>query len=173
VFDRFAAEHLIGDAAVLGQVRPDVDAAAAQLADRLASNLPADGGAQSCLHGDLHPKNAIVSADGLALIDLEDVARGPAAADLGSLLAALLYLRVSNALTPAEYLARAAEFLGGYAEVRPLPNAFSLAWHTSAALFIERAVRAVTRVRPLGLTHLGELVAEAGRLLDRGMEAAA
>jgi len=172
-FDRFAGLHLAADAMLMGRVRPDVASAADHLADRLASTVAPDRGELACLHGDLHPKNAIVSHDRISLIDLEDVAMGPAGADLGSLLAGLLYLHVSNRLSRAAYSACEAEFLAGYAEARPLPDAFSLAWHTAAALFVERAVRAVTRIRPLGLAHLRELIAEAERLLDRGVEVAA
>jgi aminoglycoside phosphotransferase (APT) family kinase protein len=169
-FDRFAPGHLSADAALLGRVRPDLAEAADRLAARLISTAPPDGAAAACLHGDLHPKNAIVSGDRISLIDLEDVAAGPAAADLGSMLAALLYLRTAGRLSAAVYAASAGEFLAGYAAVRPLPDAASLAWYSAAALFMERAVRSVTRVRPLGLAHLGALLARAGRLLDRGGE---
>jgi aminoglycoside phosphotransferase (APT) family kinase protein len=172
-FERFSGLHLTAESALIGRVRPDVASAADHLVDRLSSTAPRNRDGLACLHGDLHPKNAIVSHDRLSLIDLEDVAVGPAAADIGSLLASLLYMHVSKRLSRAAYSVRALEFLSGYADARPLPDASSLAWHTAAALFIERTVRAVTRIRPLGLAHMGELVAEAERLLDRGVEVAA
>ena len=40
-----------------------------------------------CLHGDVHPKNAIDQDDGVAMIDLDQASLGPAAAELGSVLA--------------------------------------------------------------------------------------
>jgi aminoglycoside phosphotransferase (APT) family kinase protein len=169
-FDRFAGPHLAAESTLVGLVRPDVASAARHLADRLASTRLSDDNEPVCLHGDLHPKNAILFDDRVSLLDLEDVAAGPAAADLGSLLASLLYLQVANRLSRSAYSARAAAFLSGYADNRPLPTTASLAWHTAAALFIERAVRAVTRMRPLGLAHMGALMSAAERLLDTGAE---
>jgi Ser/Thr protein kinase RdoA (MazF antagonist) len=116
------------------------------------------------LHGDIHPKNAILAEGRVTLIDVEDLAAGPAAADIGSLLASLRYLRCGNQLPLSEHDTRAEAFLFGYAAVRPLPSRASLGWHTAAALFIERAFRAVTRVRPLGLQHLDELLADARQI---------
>lgn len=92
----------------------------------------------------------------VALIDLDQTGIGPAAADLGSLLARLERSRIVQGADTAEL---AAAFLDGYAEVRPTPDPESLAWHTSAALLAEQAMRAVNRVRPEALDHLGELLA--------------
>ncbi|HXI30066.1 MAG TPA: phosphotransferase [Vicinamibacterales bacterium] len=168
-FDRFSPPHLAGDAAMIRVVRPDVAVAADALAAHLtAAAVPDDDVA--CLHGDLHPKNAIACADRMALIDVESVAMGPAAADLGSLLAGLVYRRETQRLSPDACRARARAFLAGYASRRRLPSSASLAWHTAAALFRERAARAVKRVRPLGLQSMPALVAAAERLLDRGVE---
>jgi hypothetical protein len=170
-FDRFSAARLNGDAAIIGGIRPDVAAAAADLAERLRMTAPGDEAPAVCLHGDLHPKNAIDCGGRIALIDVEDVAIGPAAADLGSMLAALLYLRAARVMPPARCAALSTAFLDGYAAVRPLPDRQSLVWHTAAALFVERASRAVTRCRPLGLAWMNVLFAEADRVLDRGWEA--
>ena len=123
-----------------------------------------------CLHGDLHPKNAIRDCDRLALIDVEDVAIGPAAADLASVIAGFLYFHASGTLTRARFSRIVGAFLTGYADVRPLPDVGSIQWHTAAALFIERASRAVTRIRPLGLAHLDRLLRDAVRVLDREIE---
>jgi hypothetical protein len=59
-------------------------------------------------------------------------------------------------------------FLRGYASVRLLPARQSLTWHIAAALLIERILRAVTRVRPLGLSYLPELIDDAHALLTDG-----
>ena len=169
VFDRFSPPHLAGDAAMFRLVRPDVSAAADTLAAHLAESAVADADL-ACLHGDLHPKNAIACADRIALIDVESVAVGPAAADLGSLLAGLVYRRETGRLSRPACRVRARAFLAGYASRRRLPSSASLAWHTAAALFRERAARAVKRVRPLGLQSLPALLSAAERLLDRGLE---
>jgi tRNA A-37 threonylcarbamoyl transferase component Bud32 len=169
-FDRLSPHHLAADAAVVAAIRPDAADAARHLAARLNAAVVADDDV-SCLHGDLHPKNAIVCAERLALIDVEDVARGPAAADIASLLASLAYRRETGQLSAAACRARMAAFLQGYAAHRYLPSRASLAWHTAAALFVERAARAVTRMRPLGLQRLPDLLAASERLLDRGLEA--
>jgi Ser/Thr protein kinase RdoA (MazF antagonist) len=114
----------------------------------------------------VHPKNAIVTGDGVALIDIEDVAIGPAAADVASFLAALLYLRRGARISRATHDAVERAFLDGYRSVRPLPSRASLQWHTAAALLVERIFRAVTRVRPLGLLHMADLLRDARALLD-------
>jgi hypothetical protein len=169
LFDRFSPPHLAGDAAMIRLVRPDVSEAVDALAAHLTGAAVADADV-ACLHGDLHPKNAIACGDRMALIDVESVARGPAAADLGSLLAGLVYRRETQRLSPDACRARTRAFLTGYATRRRLPSSASLAWHTAAALFRERAARAVKRVRPLGLQSMPALLAAAERLLDRGLE---
>jgi aminoglycoside phosphotransferase (APT) family kinase protein len=169
-FDRFDPQHLADNATIIRTIRPDVGDAADELAARLITTHAADADV-ACLHGDLHPKNAILCPDErLALIDVEDVTIGPAAADIASLLASLVYRRETQRLSPAACRDRVVAFLTGYAAHRHLPSRSSLAWHTAAALFIERAARAVTRLRPLGLQHLPALFAAAERFLDRGLD---
>ena len=104
------------------------------------------------------------------MIDVEDLAVGPAAADIGSFLAGLQYLRRGNRIAISENDTLAEAFLAGYAAVRPLPGRPALAWHTAAALFIERAFHAVTRVRPNGLQHLDELLRDAGQLVTEACD---
>jgi Ser/Thr protein kinase RdoA (MazF antagonist) len=168
-FARFSTEQIANDAATLRSTRPD----AADAVDRLAARLTATGVAadgDACLHGDLHPHNAIVCSDRVALIDIEDVGVGATAADIAGLLAGLLYRRETGQLSRADCRSRAHAFLVGYRAHRDLPGRESLAWHTAAALFSERAARAITRMRPLGLEHLPTLLATSERLLDRGLD---
>jgi len=167
-FDRFAPEQLTKEASIMRSTRPDAADAIDQLLARLTATAAAADG-HACLHGDLHPKNAIVRSDRVALIDVEDAAIGATAADIASLLAALLYRRETGELSVSECRARANAFLVGYRAHRDLPGRESLGWHTAAALFIERTARAVTRVRPLGLEHFPALLATSDRLLDRGL----
>jgi hypothetical protein len=164
-FTRFASSRLTEARRLVVSVRPDVEDLADALVSELVSRQPCEPDTPVCLHGDVHPKNAIVTDRQIALIDVEDLAIGPAAADLGSFLASLHYLRRGTRLDTGTHDAVARAFLLGYASVRPLPTRAALRWHTSAALFIERVLRAVTRVRPLGLLHLPELLGDAGELL--------
>jgi aminoglycoside phosphotransferase len=166
-FTRFAPDRLCEARRLVARVRPDVEEAADALVRELAAQQPDDRAAAVCLHGDLHPKNAIVSDGRVALIDVEDLAVGPAAADIGSFLAALAYLRCGGRLDPNTHDAIAGAFLLGYRTLRPLPTHECLRWHTAAALFVERIFRAVSRVRPLGLTHLPELVDHARAILGK------
>jgi aminoglycoside phosphotransferase (APT) family kinase protein len=119
--------------------------------DRLIATAP--GSAPSvCLHGDVHLKNAIVRDGDVALIDLDQVATGPAAADVGSLLAALRAAGVDGE----------SSVLAGYGRTAPHPlDRDALRWHVAAALVAERALRAITRVRADSLKQLPRLIAEA------------
>ena len=77
----------------------------------------------------------------VALLDLEDLSTGPAAADLGQLIA--------NGVP-------AAPLLRGYG--RP-PDA--LRWHTAAAVLARRALPAISRYRPELLRCLPQLLESA------------
>jgi Ser/Thr protein kinase RdoA (MazF antagonist) len=165
---RFEPDRLREARRLVVSVRPDVADPVGALVSELIARRPSDEDAPVCLHGDVHPKNAIVTDRDVALIDVEDLALGPAAADLGSFLASLLYLRRGARLPARTHHDVVRAFLLGYEFVRPLPARAALIWHISAALFIERILRAVTRVRPLGLCHLPELIAEARELLRDG-----
>ena len=155
-FTRLDPDRLHLAAELVGRARPDAAAAAHALATRLAGHAGGNGSEAVCVHGDLHPKNVLVDA-GVTLIDLDQVAGGAAAADLGGVLAGLRYAG-EDALATA--------FLTGYSSVRTLPSARVLRWHTAAALLAERALRAVNRVRPDGLRRLRPLLADAASLLD-------
>lgn len=127
---------------------------------------PPPGEAQVLLHGDCHPKNALVDAGTVSLIDLDQAALGSPANDIGGLLALLHSLAARDELdrSTAEYLAEA--FLAGYASRRPLPATASLRWHTAAALVAERAVRAVNRVNRPAIACLDELFSRSIELLE-------
>ncbi len=118
------------------------------LAWRLAASRVA--GPPVLLHGDCHPKNAIVDGELLTLIDLDQAGCGAAAADIGSLLARVRTADIIAAADAAPGASVADAFLAGYASQRSLPPDESLRWHTAAALIVEQAVRAVNRVRRRG-----------------------
>jgi aminoglycoside phosphotransferase len=162
-FERLDADRQAEAAAIIGRARPDVAGPAALLANELRIEAPAPG-APVCLHGDVHLKNGLLQGRRLALIDLDQVGVGPAAADVGSALAALRYRAlVSDESARGARLERA--LLEGYASRADLPGPESLRWHVAAALLSERALRAVNRLRPEGLAHLGAVLTAARRTL--------
>ncbi|HZR95061.1 MAG TPA: phosphotransferase [Gaiellaceae bacterium] len=138
-------------AATIALVRPDVAAAAHRLAAALRRTaepvVPL-----VCLHGDVHPKNALVEAGTATLVDLDDVHAGSAAVDLGSALAGLRYEQLVGRRDDAA----AHAFLDGYGT---LPDEASLRRQTAEALLTERALRAITRLRSEGLERLDEILA--------------
>lgn len=140
----------------------DVESLSADLQGRIGS---IDTGARATLHGDLHSKNILVDAQSVHLIDLDRLGKGPALAELGSLLAELVlrdcvaggsldWARVAG--VAAEYRRASAVHLD-YAE---------LGWHVAAALLRERAYRCVTSLKPGRLEILPALLAAARAALE-------
>jgi Ser/Thr protein kinase RdoA (MazF antagonist) len=164
-FARLDLEHVTQAGELISQARPDVAAAARTLADRLVSD-PAEPMGQVLLHGDCHPGNVLVAGDRVSLIDLDQAGTGPAAADIGSLLARLSYGAVLGESDAATTILMARAFLDGYAQVRALPSARTLRWYAAATLLAERALRAVNRLRPEALARLEDLVGAGHDLLD-------
>jgi aminoglycoside phosphotransferase (APT) family kinase protein len=159
-FGRLEVRRVVHSAHLVAVARPDVSAVAVRLAGRLAEG-PAPGGPQVALHGDCHPRNALLAGDSIALIDLDQAGVGPAGADIGSLIARLHADGDTGEMRSA--------FLSGYQTVRPLPPERSLRWHTAAALVAERAVRAVNRVHLPTLDRLAELLDTADDVLLNGV----
>jgi len=155
-------------ALVIGAARPDARQEASDLAEELARLWEPSAGAHVCLHGDVHPKNAVARGDAFTLVDLDQCGAGDPAADLGSLLAGLTYGDITSRASQLSVKTLGEAFLSGYARVRTPPSARSLRWHTAAALLAERALRAVNRVRPEGLARLRELLAAASDVLKGG-----
>jgi aminoglycoside phosphotransferase len=163
-FRRADPERLEAAAGLIGSVRGDVAVPARRLARELATRL-GPGGGDVCLHGDVNFRNALLDNGRVALIDLDQVATGPAAAELGSVLASLRYAGVVGLLRPSVVPGLSASLLFGYAEALPPPDETALRAYTAAALLGERALRVVTRVRPQGLRCLPALLAEAQEVL--------
>ena len=152
-FARLDTDRLARAVAAIARARPDAGRSAALLLAALLDRRDDEAGV--LLHGDANLRNVIVDGDGVALIDLEDSAAGPPAADLGQALARLRAARVMGRITTAEERALAAALLDGYAAVRRPPDAGTLGWHTAASVLARIALPAVNRVRhPL----LGRLV---------------
>src|SRR5262249_27442796 len=143
-FPRCTDSHVQLAASSIEFVRPELAQKAAELSNALCAQKKEWNEPTVCLHGDVHPKNGILLEKGVALIDLDQAAQGPPAADLGSLLAALRYERHIGGLTEAGERSLANAFLTGYQQIGMLPEPESLRWHMAAALFAERAFRAVS-----------------------------
>jgi aminoglycoside phosphotransferase len=169
-FTRHDLDRLHNCARIIGLARPDVAAVANELYRELRSTVPFVA-PLVCLHGDVHPKNGIALNGGVTLIDLDQSAAGPAAADLGSMLALLHYNWRTGLITRSRERELARAFLAAYARVRQLPAQTSVSWHKAAALLSERALRSVNRIRPEGLHHLAQLLDDAREILrTRGVK---
>jgi Ser/Thr protein kinase RdoA (MazF antagonist) len=163
-FRRVEPDKLAAAAGLIGLVREDVAEAARELADELCSRLDRQAEAVS-LHGDVNFRNALLENGRIVLIDLDQAAAGPAAAELGSVLASLRYAGIVGLIRPELVPELCAALLAGYAELRRPPKDNQLRAHTAAALLAERCLRVVTRVRPEGLRRLPFLLAEAREAL--------
>jgi hypothetical protein len=158
---RLYPERLGTAAEVIGMVRPNVARAADRLLRRLLERVEDSERELVCVHGDANLRNALLLPSGeVALLDLEDVARGPAAADLGQVLAGLIVARTPHA---------AAELLRGYGTP---PDRAALRWYTAASLLARVALPAVSRYRPELLTRLRELLDAGSALLTANKVAA-
>jgi aminoglycoside phosphotransferase len=144
-FTRLDPERLGKAVAVIARARPDAGHAAALALANLLTRLDSADEPVVCVHGDANLRNAIFDGERVALLDLEHAAAGPAAADLGQLLAGLRADRVLGRITTSEETALADALLDGYATVTRPPE--SLGWHTNAALLARVAQSAVNRVR--------------------------
>lgn len=161
-FGRLRPARLRTSAELVARARPDVADAVDALAARLAGGPP-PGEPPVLLHGDCHPKNALVDGDRVGLVDLDQAGTGPAAADLGSLLARLHQDALLGGAAAGEL---AAAVCAGYAGRRALPGVASLRWHTAAAMLAEQALRAVNRVRRPALGRLPDLLDIARAVLE-------
>ena len=140
---------------------PEGRQAVADLLRELVARRPRPDAPFACLHGDLNESNVVVGDDRLGLLDLDAFGLGPAAVDLGVMLARLRYQRSCGRLDGAGERRLAAALLGGYAESGSLPDAHALRWHTAASLLVRRAATPVVRLEPRRLARLPDMVAEA------------
>jgi aminoglycoside phosphotransferase len=151
-FSRLDTERLAKAAGVIARARPDAGPAAADLLARLLATRADGAGPLVALHGDANLRNALLDGDRVTLIDFEDVSAGPAAADLGQVVARLRGVRTTDEPTAT------AALIEGYARVRPAPPAAALRWHTAASLLARTALPAVSRVRAPLLRNLRALL---------------
>lgn len=161
---RLTPEALAEATTTISQARPDV----ADLVQRLSSKLIAqyEPGKPVFLHGDVHPKNILLNDDQIFLLDLDQAASGPAAVDLGSVIAGLYCDVCTGSRTRCDATTLKRNLLSGYGKPQ---NPRTLRWHVAAALLQERALRSVTRVRPATLQKLPELLQIAEAVLNGGI----
>jgi aminoglycoside phosphotransferase len=164
-FRRLAPDRLARAVGAIATAQPGAGRAAAELLAALLGRHADAAGPEVCLHGDANPRNALLDGDRVSLIDLEDVAAGPAAADLGQVLAGLLCERAAGDLPQAAERRLAHALLRGYAAVAPPPGRETLAWHTAASVLARRALTAVNRVREDDLRNLDRFLGAAGALM--------
>jgi len=163
-FDRLDSDRLALAAEVIGRVRPDCARVADEVLERLLGR-DAGGGEPVHVHGDANLRNALLDGGRIALVDLEDASAGPAAADLGFVLAGLLAARVQERIGAVEQGALGAALLRGYEWAGVAPDAAALRWHIAASALTRVAVPAVGRVRPAVLARLEPLLRAAGELV--------
>jgi aminoglycoside phosphotransferase len=122
------------------------------------------------LHGDLHPRNLLLSERGaLGMIDLDSVRRGPAVLDLGAWVADALYRALLAGTDPAEVLPACHAFIEAYAQTSgERAAAGPLAWAVAYQLLCQRAWRALVNLKPGRYECIGALLDLARRVLDGG-----
>ncbi len=117
------------------------------------------------LHGDLHPRNILVDAGRLSVIDLDTVTRGPAAMDLGSWIADGLYRAVLAGYTAASAAPSRRAFVAAYLEgSSQAVSSATLAWSIAHHLLCERAYRAAVNLKPGRWATVPTLLAMATRI---------
>jgi aminoglycoside phosphotransferase len=153
-FQRYRPDRVINSADLVAMARPDVADAAQLLGGQLAGGPPPPRSAVF-LHGDLQVNNVLFDGSRVHMIDFEKGGSGAAAADLGSILASLMALRLVDPDATIDGIGAA--LLDGYRAVRALPAGAELRWYTAAAFVAEQVIRAVNRVCLPTLTVLPEL----------------
>jgi aminoglycoside phosphotransferase len=157
-FQRLDIDRLAKAVSMIARARPDAGPAAAELLARLLGDLDDAAGPHVYLHGDANLRNALFDDERVTLIDFEDASAGPAAADLGQVLARLRAARLIGRISATTEEELAAALLDGYAEIRATPTTRSLRWHVGASVLARVALPAVSRVRPSLLVCLGPLL---------------
>lgn len=164
---RLTPEALTRATATISQARPDVAVLVQRLNDRLLQrHHTVCEDEPALLHGDVHPKNILLSNERVYLLDLDQAAVGNVLIDLASVIAGLYCAACVGALTWSESLSLKRTLLAGYGLLK---NPASLQWHIGAALLTERALRSVTRIRLESLQRLPDILATAEAVLDGGL----
>jgi hypothetical protein len=132
-------------------IEPAWTPALERLAQRLAPRLPELFASPAVtLHGDLHPRNLLLAADGrLSLIDLDSLRRGPPVLDLGAWAADALTRALLAGTSIEDAVLALREVLRGYrraggAAISEAEWALATAWQ----LLSQRAWRCAVNLKP-------------------------
>jgi len=158
-FTRLDPDQLVAAGDLVGAARPDLASVTDGLVGVLLRTAPTPG-PNVLLHGDLHPKNVLVHDNGVSLVDFDEASVGPAAAELGGVLARLWCPRPRDVIDPDTARAAAEALLAAYDRG---PSRADLLWYAAAALLVERAVRAISRVDVAAIGDLERVLVTALR----------
>lgn len=158
--DPYSLEAITDGTRLLSSARPDLRARVHRVATELEARRP-DVRDVVWTHGDLNSRNWLLHDGRVGLFDFDQVAAAPAHVDLGGVLAWMRTKTLTGQWPAGREAALVAALLEGYQQHRPLPTPAARCWACAAALLLERAVRAVTRVREDQLAILPDLLAAA------------
>jgi len=156
-FTRLDPSRIRAAGELVRSARPELAPLVGNLVEVLLAEPPAPA-APVLLHGDLHPKNVLVHEAGISLVDLDQAAAGPAAAELGATLARLWCPRPGDELSGTAAATAGDALLAGYGRS---PARADLVWYAAAALLVERSARAVNRVDLATLAELEQVLTTA------------
>ncbi|MDH3754590.1 MAG: aminoglycoside phosphotransferase family protein [Acidimicrobiia bacterium] len=131
----------------LSRREPCLAGFATTVAGVLRATVPIDRGRSVLLHGDLHDHNVLVTPDGVSFIDLERVAIGPAAIDLGCLRGHAISLDVRERGSSPDARDHADSMIAAYrSRTAPIAD-HDVAWHTAVAI-VDQAILAGRHLAP-------------------------
>jgi hypothetical protein len=158
-FTRLDPDQVVAAGQLVCAARPNLASVTDALVGVLVPTAPAPG-PSVLLHGDLHPKNVLVHDSGVSLVDLDQAGAGPAAAELGGTLARLWCPRSGDEIDADTAEAAGEALLASYGRTPPPGD---LLWYAAAALLVERAVRAISRVDVAAIGDLERVLVTALR----------
>jgi len=149
-------------ARLISRVRPSRRRQLQNIVDNLTDLSSAMGESPVCtLHGDLHLKNLFVTNDGIVLIDFDDLCRGDPLRDVGSFIATLHYRGLVEGKPYRETEDVTGLFIQAYSANMEMEMEISGAvinWHIASALIYERAYRCITRLKPVRVEIIDEII---------------
>ncbi len=142
----------------------------------LVERLIADAGSlrtppQATVHRDLHLDNILATEEGIALIDLDSLAKGDPVQDLSSLLAHLCSWSLRKGLDGAQVEPAVRAVVRSYLDAVPWNlGEKEFRWHLAAALIYQQAGRCIAKPAGWRLAILEDLVRLAERIYQGGTQ---
>ena len=153
------ADSVLAAARSVGQLVPQIAESVRELATKIITALDTANATQGVVHGDFYDDQALVGADGVVLLDFDEVCSGAVLQDVGNYLA---HLTAGNGGEQLDGI-RAA-FLHAYTALRPVPEERVLAWE--AAALLKLASGPFRRLEPRWDEGMERLVRLAGQRLQ-------